>query len=441
MIKNPRRVLLIIFIISIALASFFAAFSRPVVQDDDPGQYDTIGWNIAQGNGFSLARSGPFTPTMLREPLYPYFLGVIYKIFGHDYRIAIAFQIVLFALTCLLVYMISKEIFGDKIAAYSALLTALCPTLANYTSYILTETTFTFLLCLFIFVLIKAMRSGKMALFIASGAMLGFCALCKAVMLPFFAVAAVTILLKRKAAHASLFVLTFLLIVSPWPYRNYTLFKTCQMSLRGGAVLWERAQKSDDTIEDMKHAIAFNFSEYLGNKMFPGLVENPRDFILQGSKKSHEKEYELSARGLTPVKIDKLMAAEAKEKIMGHPMKFLFYIPIEFIKMTSFIYVPVLNEPDVINKFYGLKNGKAMLSFLRSVFRLSAYPILILAFMGILFARRSWKDWILMAAIMIYINLIYSMLFAMGRYAVPLIPFYLIFATVGFFGLFTRHSA
>ena len=92
MIKNPRRILFIIFIISIALASFFAAFSRPVVQDDDPGQYDTIGWNIAQGNGFSLARSGPFTPTMLREPLYPYFLGVIYKIFGHDYRIAIAFQ-------------------------------------------------------------------------------------------------------------------------------------------------------------------------------------------------------------------------------------------------------------------------------------------------------------------------------------------------------------
>ena len=438
--KIPRQILLVIFVISVTLSSFFAAFSHPVVQDDDSGQYDTIGWNIAQGRGFSLAQTEPFTPTMLREPLYPCFLAIVYKIFGHDYRAAIAFQIIFFALTCLAVYFIAKEIFDKRIAAYSAILTALCPTLANYPSYILTETTFTLLLCIFIFVSIKAVRYGKNALFIASGAILGICALCKAIMLPFSLIVTLFILLRRGMRQAALFIIIFMLMVSPWFFRNYTLFGTFQPSLRGGAALWERAQKSDDTIEDMKHAVVFNFSEYLGNKMFPGLVENPQDYILLGSKKSHDKEKELSEQGLTPTEIDKSMREEAKKNILAHPIKFLIYIPIESIKMTAFIYLPILNEPDLINRFSDLKNGNAMLSAIRSVFRLSAYPILLLVLIGIYYKRKEWKNWILMVGLIIYINTIYSMIFALGRYAVPIVPFYLIFAVTGLSCLFAGRS-
>lgn len=447
--KNKLLIPIRVIIVSFLFSAFFAlAFAHPLYEDD-ASQYDQAGWNIASRNGFSLSQSQPFTPTMSREPLYPFFLAVIYKIFGHNHSSVRLFQIIIFCLTCLLVYDLAKETFDERIAKYSAFLTALSPTLANYASYLLTETIFTFLLCLTVLLLTKSMKKRLTGYFFISGITLGLSIICKAALLPFFIIAALGIflsdknyadLLRRQAIHAIVFILGILIVVTPWSLRNHHIFGTYQISLRGGAALWEMSQKLNDSAEDIKHEMVFNFSEYLGSKMFPGLVENPRDFILQGSKKSHEKERELEKRGLTPVEIDAMMKREAVEKITLQPIKFLIHIPVEFIKMTAFVYVPSLNEPYLTARFSKFKKGPLMLSSIRAIFRLSAYPILILVVIGILSARRSWRNWYFLLAVIIYINLIYSMLFAMGRYAVPLIPFYSIFAAVGFLRLLNRRA-
>ena len=180
-----KRFLWIVFLISFFLGSFFAfCFRHPL--GPDATEYNTIGWNLAQGNGFSSQTLSPFVPTMHREPVYPYFLGAIYKIFGHNYEVVYLFQIFIFSLTCILVYFLVRGIFGEKAAKYSAVFTAICPTLANYPSYLLTETAFTFLLCLSIFVLTKAVKAQRGMFFFASGVVLGITVLCKAVMMLFF---------------------------------------------------------------------------------------------------------------------------------------------------------------------------------------------------------------------------------------------------------------
>lgn len=443
-IKNPGSFpIFMIFAVAVAAGSFFTfSLDHPVIQDDDAGQYDIIGRNLAQGRGFSLERSAPYSPTMLREPVYPFFLSLIYRVFGYSLAMVQAFQIFIFAVTCVLTYMIAYTLFGSKVALSSALLTSLSPALANYPSYILSEALFTFLLCLAILFLTIAIKERKNPWFLISGVIVGLAILCKAVMALFFIMVLLGIFLsdtrrpnafKRNAVSFIIFMVPLLIIVGSWSYRNHSLFKTYQISLRGGSALWERSLKSDDSLKEMGQALAFNFSEYLGSKLFPGSAENPRDFILSGSKRSFAKESELAREGFSPVEADKMMRREAVKKLWKHPIKFLAYIPIESVKMTAFMYIPTLNEPHIIAVFEKLKQGRALLALIRGAVRMSAYPILILALFGMFSERSSWRRWYFLLAAIIYVNLIYSMIFAMGRYAVALTSFYMIFAMVGLF--------
>lgn len=438
--RIDKRFLWIVFLISFFLGSFFAfCFRHPLVADAI--EYDTIGWNLAQGNGFSSQDSAPYVPTMQREPVYPYILGTIYKIFGHKYGFVYIFQISILSLTCILVYFLTRNIFGEKEARYSAVFTAICPTLANYPSYILTETLFTFLLCLSILALTRAAKAQRGVLFLASGAILGITVLCKVMMFLFLFIVLLGVILlkkdwktffKKRISHLAIFGLAFLIVISPWVYRNFHVFGYAHISLRGGAALWEVAYKLDTSFEDMKKAVVFNFSEYLGNLLFPGLVDSPRDFILMRSKKSHARESQLRQQNFNPVEIDNIMRKEALKKIRSHRnpfLKLLAHVPLELIKMTAFLYIPTLNETHIINKFNKLRNGRQLLSGIRGLIRLAAYPLIILAIMGVWFERKLWHSWYFSFAVIIYTNLIYSLLFGLGRYAVPLIPFYLIFAS------------
>ena len=183
-LEIDKRFLWIVFLVSFSLGSFFAFCSRhPITLD--ASVYDRIGWNLAQGNGFSQQGIAPFTPTMYREPAYPYILGAIYKIFGHNYVVVYLFQIFIFSLTCILVYFLARDIFSEKAAKYSAFFAAICPTLANYPSYLLTETLFTFLLCLSVLVLTKAVKAQRALWFLASGVIFAITSLCKTVTLLF----------------------------------------------------------------------------------------------------------------------------------------------------------------------------------------------------------------------------------------------------------------
>ena len=46
-------------------------------------------------------------------PFYPYFLGLIYKLFGSSILIAKIIQFILGSFSCLLIYFIAKRIFGN----------------------------------------------------------------------------------------------------------------------------------------------------------------------------------------------------------------------------------------------------------------------------------------------------------------------------------------
>ena len=75
-------ILAIILLLSILSSGFFVfVFDNPIFAD--ARQYEIIALSITNGH-FSLDTSGPYSPTMHREPLYPFLLSIIFKIVGYQ---------------------------------------------------------------------------------------------------------------------------------------------------------------------------------------------------------------------------------------------------------------------------------------------------------------------------------------------------------------------
>jgi len=75
-----------------------------------------VDWALALARG-DVFQPGPF----FRAPLYPWFLGGLFRLFGEDLLVARLVQSVLGAATTLLVYLLGRSIFGRRVAWWAAL--------------------------------------------------------------------------------------------------------------------------------------------------------------------------------------------------------------------------------------------------------------------------------------------------------------------------------
>ena len=424
------------------LISFFHSlfyiymFDNPLYAD--AAQYDTLALNINKGF-FSIDPDDPTKISMLREPLYPFFLSLIYKVFGYNYYPVYIIQAILFSFTCLIIYFLCCEIFNKKYAILSSFLLAILPTLANYPSYILTECFFTFLLTLYIYISTLSFKYNKLILYILSGIILSLICLTKSIglliiiFIPFLIFVFYNKITNKILINFFLLFIFFILTLVPWSYRNYTNFGTLQISLRGADALWMASSTLNYDRTQILQNIVFNFSEYLGDKTFPGIVKKPRDFILLRNNEYQNRQNELRVKGITsPSKIDEIMRNEAIDKILDKPFIYLSQRFLEFEKMLSFNYVPILNQINTQNYFNQKfsANGGLYLSLIKAPFKFLGYLIFVLSIYGIYLSFKDYKKFIFLLFIILYINIIYSLLFTVGRYAVPLIPFYLIFCSI-----------
>lgn len=76
---------------------------------------------------------------------YPFYLTVIYKIFGPNILFVRLLKAIIGAATCVLIYNISKRTFNDEIGRLAAIMFALMPNLIIYCGYHLKETEMLFL--------------------------------------------------------------------------------------------------------------------------------------------------------------------------------------------------------------------------------------------------------------------------------------------------------
>ena len=96
-------------------------FTAPAV---DPEYHDIWAMEIASGD---LSRGEPF----FRAPLYPYFLGAVYAVFGHDFFLSRVVQALIDAYTTVLIFLLGTIVFSRRVGIISGF-TAACAWMLIY---------------------------------------------------------------------------------------------------------------------------------------------------------------------------------------------------------------------------------------------------------------------------------------------------------------------
>ncbi len=324
----------------------------------DSKMYETLAKNIISGRGFSSDTNPPFLPMMLKEPVYPVFIALISSIFGfsalngiNGVNIIIA-QILINPATVLLVYFIAREICHENTARLAALSICLIPTFGELSFFILAETLYTPILLFFMYVLLKAFNSGLPAYYFYSGLLLGLCAVTRVISLYFCAVVLLFIAfgygkgllfsfrfrLRQRFKKMLIFLIGVSLLVLPWIIRNGLIFRSYQVTTKGGLTMWVRGTIAESfTPEEFKAYLLYMFSGRLAQKKYP-------DFIGKdlGSFEYRFVNYapikELNKKGLSEGEVDAVLAKEGIRKALRHPFKTMIFSSIGYLQVyKSFV--------------------------------------------------------------------------------------------------------
>ena len=132
-------------LLHLAIYSQNPMFRHPVL---DPRYYDEWGQRIAGGDWLGEA-------VFEMAPLYPYFLGALYSVFGHEYVAVCFVQSLLGAATCWLIYRIAHQLFGSAPALVAGVVAAIYPIFVYYDVMIMKTTPGMFLAVVALFLIVR----------------------------------------------------------------------------------------------------------------------------------------------------------------------------------------------------------------------------------------------------------------------------------------------
>lgn len=216
---NQNLFLLFLFALCMRLIFWIFVVNHPErAFDNDSKEYLPLAETLLDSHSF---------PSVLRTPVYPFFIASVYSLFGKFPQAVLVFQYLLDSATAVIVTLLFFKIFRSaKYSFLAGFLYAINPFAIFYSNMILTETVFTFILAISMFFFISFLRSQEKIQLYASAILLGIAALCRpmALYIPFLLVPCIFL-----AAHTFRYrvisVLIFLMIsylaLMPWYMKNY----------------------------------------------------------------------------------------------------------------------------------------------------------------------------------------------------------------------------
>ena len=169
-------------------------------------------------------------PTVFVTPVYPFFLAGIFKMFGYGFvgfQAARIIQAALSSITIALVFLTAKYLFSVKAALISAFLVSFYFPNVVTTGYFLTETLFTTLLALLIYLSLRFAASPKMLDFGLLGIVWAIAALCRPTIALYPAILFLYLFaykktnIKKAMKLGTFMAISFIIVMSPWWIRNY----------------------------------------------------------------------------------------------------------------------------------------------------------------------------------------------------------------------------
>lgn len=284
--KSNARAVWMLFALALAVRLIFftaiiatrgqAGLALPAHSDSQ--NYTAIARNLVLGRGYSRQDQAPFIPDPKRTPAYPLFIAATEVVAGETPWLAVILQIILGAVTVIVVYQLGKELWNERAGRIAAVAAAIQPYSAFIATQVLTETLFTFFFALAALMTLRLYRSlatGRAAL---AGICFGLAALTRPIgeYLPYMAL---LLLLSMRAGRKSLvtaavLILSFGIVIAPWIYRNYRLAGVPTISYEANILLDIHygaftAYRATGNLSD--------FSAYRLVSSEEGLTETPRD--------------------------------------------------------------------------------------------------------------------------------------------------------------------
>jgi 4-amino-4-deoxy-L-arabinose transferase-like glycosyltransferase len=375
---------------------------------DDEREYDAIAKNLVEQGEFAVS---PGSLTSIRPPLYPAFLVGVYSLAGVENYQAVRFlQAVISLLTVALLYRLGKEVYSQRVGTWLAGLFAFYPSLLGYNNLILTETLFTFLLCLTCFCIIRSLQLGSIPWLAAGGAAITLTALTRSVLWVFPPVLSLFLLiawkgpLSRRLLAVACLVVAFAITLTPWAIRNTRLHKTLVViDVMGGR----------------------NFM--MGNYEFTPLFRSwdavsekgDRFWLHEVSETYSPKEME------TQGKIDKLALRQGLKFVMAHPGLTFQRDVVKFFDFWGL-------ERELIagarQNYFGSMPKPLLIAL--GAFILGAYVFTL--FSGIIgmcvVPPADWRAHTFLLLLIVFVTVMHTLVFGHSRYHLPLIPIVLLYS-------------
>ncbi len=241
---KEHKIEIAIFLLAVAVRSLLFFINLDHNQGDlittirgDDGYYE-ISKSLVEGIGFGhLDASGLFVPNPLRPPVYPFFIaGILY--FFKSYWVVLVTQILIASMIPVLGMYIVRKFTQVKALVYiTGVLLALEPYAILFSFIFYTETLFIFLFFIFLLFFLSYFKDNSWRNIIWSAVFLGLAVLVKPTIQYLPIVIPLFLLwhfrkspLKKTITQLVVFVGVFMLVISPWLYRNYKEFGVVGMS-------------------------------------------------------------------------------------------------------------------------------------------------------------------------------------------------------------------
>jgi 4-amino-4-deoxy-L-arabinose transferase-like glycosyltransferase len=394
--RIESKILFVIFILAFVVRASYAGWA--LWWGGDSPAYLALAKNIAFRHSFSLTTG---VPTASRPPLYPFLIAAFWWTDNAPITAVIVVQIICGAATIVLVYLIAKDCFSNRVALIAALAATFAPMTVHYTAVILTESVFTFLLVLGVFC--WGRNHG-----VAAGLVFGLASLTRTIVIPFLGCLALLTLLPPWRNNRRLYFLisvSAIVIVSPWIVRNAIVFRKFILVQSTG----------------------------YGVNLFAGTIETPIygddvwTEVIEEFDANEDNAQDETAR-------DRGFMVRAVERIKSDPRRYLKarlrQYPRLFLDSGDYL----LGSSNITFE-EALQERRASVVIIKVGFILGNIAIFVLAIYGIFLERRRFVSLSHIILFPVFLSLIHLPMWIENRYSLPTMPLVLILAARGIEGL------
>lgn len=389
------------------------ALSLPVESVvNDAAEYDTIAWNLASGNGFSME---PGLPTPTRGPGFPVFLALLYAVFGHAFLAGTLAHAALGALACWLTWRIANRLFGPGPALAAAWFSALYPVSIAYSNMLMSETLFTVFFLGSIDFFLRSEGGSRRGDLVISGVLLALATLTRATTMLFPLGAALALFVSgrpRPLLNSLIFALAWAAAIAPWTLRNYRQFGTYLPVATGGSTC-----------------------------LYATGVEAEGGTYQQGFDQIAEKLERFKASpeygaGLHPsIKFDRGLKQEASGKIKANLSGYLSVVLRRIPKYWFSSHSSLFGVDRPLSE-YRAEGRWGPIAFRLGLIAFHA-GLCALALLGMYYWRRTFRAWAILLLVFLYFNM-HATFDMCPRYFVPIFPYLFVFCGAALAGLRAR---